>query len=113
MLERLKEMDITRGRIRLDVLCPPVDRSSEGELTVAQAKKILRVSQIETLKSKLRSSHKNHVSYDEFVEICVEGCSNIDQGLDLAKALDDSGSVIVLGNVVFLKPEQGRMGNQI
>ncbi|KVI09035.1 calcium uniporter protein 2, mitochondrial-like [Cynara cardunculus var. scolymus] len=106
MLERLKEMDITRGRIRLDVLRPPVERSSEGELSVAQAKKILRVSQIETLKSKLRNCHKNHVSYEEFVEICVEGCSNIDQGLDLAKALDDSGSVIVLGDVVFLKPEQ-------
>ncbi|KAL4577368.1 hypothetical protein LXL04_013477 [Taraxacum kok-saghyz] len=106
MLEKLKEMDITRGRIRLDVLSPPLERSSEGELTVAQAKKILRVSQIERLKSKLRSSCKNHVSYDEFVEICIEGCSNRDQGLDLAKALDDSGSVIVLGNVVFLKPEQ-------
>lgn len=106
MLEKLKEMDITRGRIRLDVISPPMERSSEGELTVAHAKKILRVSQIETLKSKLRSSRKNHVSYDEFVEICMEGCSNRDQGLDLAKALDDSGSVIVLGNVVFLKPEQ-------
>ncbi|KAI3520956.1 hypothetical protein L1887_10411 [Cichorium endivia] len=106
MLEKLKEMDITRGRIRLDVLSPPVERSSEGKLTVADAKKILRVSQIETLKSKLRTSRKNHVSYDEFVEMCMEGCSNRDQGLDLAKALDDSGSVIVLGNVVFLKPEQ-------
>ncbi|KAL8211028.1 hypothetical protein R6Q57_005465 [Mikania cordata] len=106
MLERLKEMDITRGRIRLDVLSPPVDRSSEGELTVADAKKVLRVLQIEKLKVKLNNGRENHVSYDEFIEMCMEGCSNIDQGLDLAKALDDSGSVIVLGNVVFLKPEQ-------
>ena len=36
----------------------------------------------------------------------MEGCSNIDQGLDLVKAFDDFGSLIVLGNVVFLKIEQ-------
>ncbi|KAK9061825.1 hypothetical protein SSX86_019008 [Deinandra increscens subsp. villosa] len=108
MLERLKEMDITRGRIRLDVLSPPpVERSpAEGDLTVADAKKILRVLQIEKLKANLRSGRRNHVSYDEFVEMCVQGCENRDQGLDLAKALDDSGYVIVVGNVVFLKPEQ-------
>ncbi|XP_071706344.1 calcium uniporter protein 2, mitochondrial-like [Rutidosis leptorrhynchoides] len=103
MLEKLKEIDITRNRIRLDGLSP---QPTAGELTVAHAKKILRVSQIEKLKLKLKSSCKNHISYDEFVEICVNECYNRDQGLELAKALDDSGSVIVLGNVVFLKPEQ-------
>ncbi|KAK1440730.1 hypothetical protein QVD17_06561 [Tagetes erecta] len=110
MLKRLKEMDITRGRIRLDVLSPPpvVDRSPETvDFTVADAKKVLRVSQIEKVKLKLSSSCKTHVSYDEFIQICVDGCLNRDQGLDLAKALDDAGSVIVLGNVVFIKPDQG------
>ncbi|KAI7744166.1 hypothetical protein M8C21_020784 [Ambrosia artemisiifolia] len=108
MLNTLKEMDIARNRIRLDVLSPQVDvkRSPEEELTVADAKKILRVMQIEKLKSKLKITRKNHVSYDEYIEMCIEACSNRDQGLDLAKALDDSGYVIVLGNVVFLKPEQ-------
>ncbi|XP_076896627.1 calcium uniporter protein 3, mitochondrial-like [Bidens hawaiensis] len=124
VLERLKEMDITRSRIRLDVLSPPPDintyparrsplaethtqtRSSSAEISVADAKKILRVSQIEKLKYKLSSGLQDHVTYDEFVEICVDGCSSRDQGLDLAKALDDSGSVIVLGNIVFLKPDQ-------
>ncbi|KAL8193415.1 hypothetical protein R6Q57_026550 [Mikania cordata] len=106
MLEKLKEMDITRGRIRLDVLSPSVERSPVTDLTIVDAKKILRVLQIEKLKSKLKSSRKNHVSYDEYIGMCVEGCSNRDQGLDLAKALEDSGYVIVLGNVVFLKPEQ-------
>ncbi|KAK1410241.1 hypothetical protein QVD17_36776 [Tagetes erecta] len=97
MLQRLKET------------MPPVERlrSSEDELTVADAKKILRVLQIEKLKAKLRSSSKNRVLYDEFVELCVEECLNRDQGLELAKALDHSGDVIVLGNVVFLKPQQG------
>ncbi|KAM0012071.1 putative calcium uniporter protein [Helianthus debilis subsp. tardiflorus] len=110
MLEKLKEMDITRGRIRLDVLSPP---PPEAEITAADARKILRVSQIEKVKARLNSRCENHVSYDEFVEICVEGCANRDLGLDLAKVLDDSGFVIVLGDVVFLKPEQGRMRNQM
>ena len=34
------------------------------------------------------------------------GCENEDQGAEFAKMLDDSGNVIVLGNVVFLRPEQ-------
>ncbi|KAI3760884.1 hypothetical protein L1987_51285 [Smallanthus sonchifolius] len=97
LLERLREMDIARNRVRLQ---------KDGPLTSADAKKILRASQMETLKLKLRCSRKNHVSYDEFIQICVDECSNKDQGVDLAKVLDNSGSVIVLGNVVFLKPEQ-------
>ncbi|PWA89998.1 hypothetical protein CTI12_AA105580 [Artemisia annua] len=102
-------MKATNSRIRLEGLVPPpVVRPSEGELTVADAKKILRVSQIEKVKSLLLKSscNKDCVSYEEFVEICVSGCLNRDQGLDVAKALDDSGSVIVLGDVVFLKPHQ-------
>lgn len=99
LLERLREIDIARNRVRHEM---------ENQLTVADAKKILRVSQMESLKSKLRSSPKNHVSYDEFIQMCVDGCSNRDQGVDLAKVLDNSGSVIVLGNIVFLKPEQVR-----
>ncbi|KAL4581873.1 hypothetical protein LXL04_006407 [Taraxacum kok-saghyz] len=100
LLERLKEMDIARNRVRLDgIVSPP-------SLTVADAKKVLRASQMEIVKSKLRNSAKNHVSYDEFIQMCVDGCSNRDQGVDLAKVLDDSGSVLILGNIVFLKPEQ-------
>ncbi|KAL7603508.1 hypothetical protein Lser_V15G20454 [Lactuca serriola] len=100
LLERLKEMDIARNRTRLDGLITP------PSLTVADAKKILRASQLEIVKSKLRNTQKNRVSYDEFIQICVDECSNRDQGVDLAKVLDDSGSVLILGTIVFLKPEQ-------
>lgn len=100
LLETLREMDIARNQARIEM---------EGGLSVDDAKKILRALQMETLKSKLRSSKRNHVSYDEFIQMCVDGCcSNKDQGAELAKVLDSSGSVIVLGNVVFLKPEQVR-----
>ncbi|KAI3726218.1 hypothetical protein L1987_66015 [Smallanthus sonchifolius] len=97
LLERLKEMDIARNLVRLQ---------TESQLTVADAKKILRASQMKILKSKLRTSRKNHVFYDEFIQMCVDGCSSRHEGVDLAKILENSASVIVLGNVVFLKPEQ-------
>nr|DAD41438.1 TPA_asm: hypothetical protein HUJ06_015761 [Nelumbo nucifera] len=37
----------------------------------------------------------------------MKGCSNCDQGLELAKMLDQSGTIIVLGDCVFLRPEEG------
>ncbi|KAK4274757.1 hypothetical protein QN277_017939 [Acacia crassicarpa] len=75
-------------------------------ISVKEAKKILSSSQLEKLKAKLREIPKTSISYSEYVRICVEGCQNEDQGTEFAKKLDDSGNVIVLGNVVLLQPEQ-------
>ncbi|GMP28249.1 hypothetical protein CsSME_00003873 [Camellia sinensis var. sinensis] len=108
---QLRGMDISRERIRLDGLSPPPpstasETSAERKLTVGDARKLLRVSQLEMVKSNLRQITKDHISFDEFVEICSGGCSNAEQGLQFAKMLDESGTVIVLGNVVFLRPDQ-------
>ncbi|KAD6795937.1 hypothetical protein R6Q59_016184 [Mikania micrantha] len=97
LLQRLREMDIARNR---DLL------RKDRQLTATDAKKMIRASRMEALKLKLRSSKKNHVTYDEFIEICVDECCDRDQGVDVANVLDKSGCVIVLGNIVFLKPEQ-------
>lgn len=108
LMEKLRGMDIVRDRIRLDVLAPPETRSDpihEG-ITVEDARKLLKVSQLEMVKSKLRQIPKNCIPYSEFVRVCVEVCSDPDQGLGYAKMLDQSGTVIVLGNVVYLRPEQ-------
>lgn len=111
LLEKLREMDIDRERIRLDGLRPAAameeeEEMPEGKLTLKDAVKILRVTQLEMLKSKLRQIEKESVSYSEFLEICGKDCSSVDQGMEFAKMLDESGSVIVLGNIVFLRPEQ-------
>ncbi|XP_009762036.1 calcium uniporter protein 2, mitochondrial-like [Nicotiana sylvestris] len=111
LIEKLREMDTERNRIRLDGLLTPEklrpEETSEGKLTVEDARKLLKLSQLEMVKLKLRKIEKNCISYSEFVQICCESCSNsTDQCLEFAKILDDSGSVIVLGNVVFLRPDQ-------
>lgn len=107
-------MDISKDRIRLDGLRPPaaVEEPQEENLTVMDAKKILRLSQLELVKSKLRMMEKDFVSYPEFVEICAKECSDSELGLEFAKILDNSGSVIVLGNIVFLRPEQEIFSHQ-
>ncbi|KAL3624125.1 hypothetical protein CASFOL_032941 [Castilleja foliolosa] len=110
LLEKLREMDNARQRIRLDCMRPATspDASEEIDSTISvkDAVKILKFSQFETVKSRLRQIEKDFVSYPEFLEICAKDCLNIDQSLEFAKMLDQSGSVIVLGNVVFLRPEQ-------
>ncbi|KAJ8549976.1 hypothetical protein K7X08_033683 [Anisodus acutangulus] len=103
LIEKLREMDISRNRIKLDGLMPP---EPEGKLTVADVRKVLKVSQLEMVKSRLTQIEKSCISYSEFLQICSGISSNNDQGLKFAKILDDSGTVIVLGNVVFLRPDQ-------
>ncbi|KAK9136399.1 hypothetical protein Syun_015729 [Stephania yunnanensis] len=103
LVEKLKGMNLGRDRLRLDGLVDPAMK----KVSVEDARKLLRFSQLEMLKSKLRQIPKSFISYSEFVKICKEGSSlNPQQGLKFAKMLDESGAVIVLGNVVFLHPQQ-------
>ncbi|XP_010530281.1 PREDICTED: calcium uniporter protein 4, mitochondrial [Tarenaya hassleriana] len=122
--ERLTGLDSDRNRIRRQIEAltlpppPPPSMSSENEipetgdtvsgsgLTVSETKKLLRMYQVEKMKARLREIPKSSVTYWEFVQICSQGCGSDEQGLELAKSLDDSGNVIVLGDLVFLRPEQ-------
>ncbi|KAF7138384.1 hypothetical protein RHSIM_Rhsim07G0235800 [Rhododendron simsii] len=112
--ENLKEkqrlINLTAGgdRLRLDGLRPPAAEVLEslGGITVEEARKIARSTQLEKVRSALRRIPANSISYGQYVQACVEVCLNSDQGVEFAKMLDQSGNVIVLGNVVFLRPEQ-------
>ncbi|KAL3378536.1 hypothetical protein AABB24_004453 [Solanum stoloniferum] len=114
--QELRGMDIGRDRIRLDGLISPPQQKSLSEMeselaeeekfTVADAKKVMRLAQLEVVKSRLRQMENDWISYPEFFQICNGASSNPDQALEFAKMLDQSGIVIVLGNVVFLKPDK-------
>ncbi|KAH0696599.1 hypothetical protein KY285_013392 [Solanum tuberosum] len=114
LIEKIREMDVNRSRIKLDGFLPPLEMrpepepeiTTEGKLTVADAKKLLKISQLEMVKLRLKQTEKNCISYPEFVQICSGISSNNDLGMEFAKILDDSGTVLVLGNVVFLRPDQ-------
>lgn len=109
--EKIKGINKNGDRLRLAGLSPPQpDRATADDsfygISVSDARKILRLSQVEKLKAKLREIPESSVSYSDFRRICVEGCESEEHGAEFAKLLDESGSVIVLGNVVFLRPEQ-------
>ncbi|KAK8497488.1 hypothetical protein V6N13_053264 [Hibiscus sabdariffa] len=108
--ERLKEINISKDRIRLDGLSSHLTAKPAvpevAPLSVQEAKKLLRVAQLEVVKTRLRETGKTWISYSDFIKICGESCSDSEQGLQFAKLLDESGTVIVLGNVVVLRPDQ-------
>ncbi|KAH9624830.1 hypothetical protein KSS87_016859 [Heliosperma pusillum] len=116
--ETLRGMDITRGRLNLDGLVAypkldpvrsepdPVMVEPEG-LTVKEVRKVLRATQVEMIRGRLREVEKDWVNYKEFLGLIEEFCGgNKEQAIYFAQTLDDSGSVIVLGNSVCLRPHQ-------
>jgi len=111
LMEKLKTMDNGRNRIRLDGLIiktpaeKPVTPKEDG-VSVGDVKKLLKVAQLEMVKSRLRESSKSCVTVSELIRICSEYCSDHDQAVKIVKMLDDSAAVIILGDVVFLRPEQ-------
>ncbi|KAL2348469.1 hypothetical protein Fmac_002469 [Flemingia macrophylla] len=115
LLGKLRDMDIARSRIRWEGLTPPplpqqtqaqTSGGMEEGVTVAEARKFLKVVQVEIVKSKLRETRKSCIAFSEFIRICQENSSDQDEALEIAKRLDDSAAVIVLGDIVFLRPEQ-------
>ncbi|RLN40625.1 uncharacterized protein C2845_PM01G08060 [Panicum miliaceum] len=97
-------------RLRLDGLAPPVvstvTRPPEGEgVTVEQARKVARAAEMEAARGRLRSHAQSVVSGSEFAALCVDIAGSVEGGPRLARALDDSGVVIVLGDAVFLRPD--------
>jgi calcium uniporter protein, mitochondrial len=103
---------LNQTRIRLDCLSPPpakpeTDDDKKGiKITVAEARKVLRASQIEAARAKLKALPSASVPYTEFVAICNnEAAGGAETGSQIAQSLEQSGSVIILGDTVFLRPE--------
>ncbi|CAN0864412.1 Calcium uniporter protein 2, mitochondrial [Linum grandiflorum] len=102
--EKLREFGVGRDRIRLEGLRPPL---IENPVTVDDARKLLRLARLETVKSRLNdSAGRDWMLLSEFVRICGEVCSDPEEGSRIARTLDESGTVLVLGDAVFLKPKQ-------
>ncbi|KAJ0785899.1 putative MCU family protein [Helianthus annuus] len=99
-------------REKLDISdCDPTTKnapfgSGSGGLSVSDARKMVRCLQLQNVRSAVKMIQANSISYAEFVNVCMDACGNRDQGVEFAKMLDVAGDVIVLGNVVFLRPDQ-------
>ncbi|RAL40493.1 hypothetical protein DM860_006563 [Cuscuta australis] len=105
--KNMRPLNIPGGRIGLAP--PPRMRDPEEaavhQISVNDMRKILRSAQLEKVRSRIRGVAVNCVPYAEFVTICGCGCNNREQALEFAKMMDESGTVIVLGDVVLLRPD--------
>lgn len=75
-------------------------------MSVADAKRVMRLVKLEMVRERLRNIPASTVPYGEFVRICIDASGSREMGEEFAKALDESGNVIVLGGVTFLRPDQ-------
>ncbi|XP_066383378.1 calcium uniporter protein 2, mitochondrial-like [Miscanthus floridulus] len=105
-------------RINLDGLVPPAAPApgparreptdaalpAAASLTVEEARKVLRATQMEAARARIRASGAGAVPYADFLRLCCDAAGP-DAGPSVARALDESGSVIVLGKTVFLRPD--------
>ncbi|KAG0491618.1 hypothetical protein HPP92_005016 [Vanilla planifolia] len=88
-------------RLPVGVQFPSLPPSAVEE----EKREAIKESQMEKVRSRLGAIPKSTLDYSELLRICCEA-SNAEQGKGLARSLDDSGEVIVHGNVVFLHPTQ-------
>ncbi|CAN6290153.1 unnamed protein product [Urochloa humidicola] len=102
-------------RLRLDGLVPPPPFAStattrptpeEPGVTVEQARKVARAAEMEVARARFRSHAQSVVSGSEFAALCADiAGGGVEGGRRLARTLDESGVVIVLGDAVFLRPD--------
>ncbi|WCJ35294.1 hypothetical protein M5689_016558 [Euphorbia peplus] len=109
LMETIRGINVPGEKIQQDFPVNSNKKESDCDffgISVEDARKLLRLTQIEKLKERIEKIPDNSISYFEFVQICVDVCGNGEQGVEFAKTLDECGNVIVLGDIVFLRPQQ-------
>ncbi|XP_078437318.1 calcium uniporter protein 1, mitochondrial-like [Wolffia australiana] len=77
-------------------------------LSLSEAKKLLRLVNVEALKTKLGTDGQEVIAYSQLVDVCME-MGAVKSGEDAAaftKALDDAGVILLFRNKVYLHPDK-------
>ncbi|KAK1284608.1 hypothetical protein QJS10_CPB21g01752 [Acorus calamus] len=80
----------------------------EGEMTCGEAKKLMRLVNVESLKRKLGSEKGEVIGYSELLDACVDvGVSRSrDEASAFARSLDDAGVILLFRDKVYLHPDK-------
>ncbi|MBA0561959.1 hypothetical protein Golob_018749 [Gossypium lobatum] len=87
------------------------DSKSAGgleNLTFAEAKKLMRLVNVESLKTKLEMEGKEVIGYSELLEACksMDVARSLNEAIAFARVLDEAGVVLVFRDKVYLHPEK-------
>eukprot|EP01018_Ginkgo_biloba_P025848 Gb_27530 [translate_table: standard] len=107
MRDQLQKMNAdSEDRLCLQNVHPP-----KGQLSVEEARKLLRFVQLEALKTRLHGIPNVCISHKELLDICMgfTGNSSMEEAKVMAKSLDQSGEILVLRHNAYLHPHQTRV----
>lgn len=84
------------------------DESGTESITLAEAKKLMRLVNVEALKKKLGMEGKEVIGYPELLEACssMGVARTIDEAIAFARVLDDAGVVLLFRDKVYLHPDK-------
>lgn len=77
-------------------------------MTYAEAKKMMRLVNVEALKDKLGMENREVISYDELLTTCqnVGVAKTDDEAVAFARILDEAGVVLLFRDQVYLHPDK-------
>lgn len=81
---------------------------NDDSITFAEAKKLMRLVNVESLKMKLGMEGKEVICYSELLEACESMgiARNHDEAAEFAKVLDEAGVVLLFRDKVYLHPDK-------
>lgn len=88
---------------------PPRSSCTEGDpLTVTEAKRLMRLVNVEGLKTKLGVEGKEIIGYKELLEACqgMGVARTLDEAVTFAQVLDEAGVVLLFRDKVYLHPDK-------
>ncbi|OIW16111.1 hypothetical protein TanjilG_18826 [Lupinus angustifolius] len=80
----------------------------ESPISLSEAKKLMRLVNVESLKMKLGMEGKEVISYCELLEACesMGVVKNSEEAAAFAKVLDDAGDILLFRDKVYLHPHK-------
>lgn len=84
------------------------ESGGENAMTYAEAKRLMRLVNVESLKEKLGMEEKEVISYDELLKSCesIGLAKTTTEAAAFARVLDEAGVVLLFRDKVYLHPDK-------
>ncbi|OIW14116.1 hypothetical protein TanjilG_21256 [Lupinus angustifolius] len=84
------------------------NKVTEDSISFSEAKKLMRLVNVESLKMKLDMEGKEVISYSELLQACesMGVARNKDESAAFARILDDAGVILLFRDKVYLHPDK-------